>query len=459
MYLKKYHIHFVGIGGIGMSGIAELLLNLGYKVSGSDIRSSDITRRLKRLDGIIFEGHSAEQVSEADVVVTSSAIGADNPEVVAARKASIPLIPRAEMLAELMRLKYSIAVAGAHGKTSTTSIIASVLSKGGLDPTVVIGGKLKGIGSNALLGRGDFIVAEADESDGSFLKMSPTIAVVTNIDREHLDFYKDLNSIKEAFLSFIDRIPFYGLAALCLDNEPIQELIPKIKKRFTTYGMSTQADFHARDIVFSNQKSRFDIYHMGDMLGNITLNLPGTHNVYNSLASIAVGIELDIPFDIIKDALETLEGVQRRLEIKGEKKGITVIDDYGHHPTEIKTTLRAVRESWPDRRIIAVFQPHRYTRTKALFDEFTRSFYQSDLLVVLPIYPAGEEKIEGIDSDGLCEGIRTHGHKEAVFKEDFKEAVLHLKEILERGDILLTLGAGNVWKIGEEILEELKANN
>ena len=456
MYLKKYHIHFVGIGGIGMSGIAELLLNLGYKVSGSDIRSSGITRRLKRLGGIIFEGHSAEQVSGADVVVTSSAIGADNPEVVAARKASIPLIPRAEMLAELMRLKYSIAVAGAHGKTSTTSIIASVLSKGGLDPTVVIGGKLKGIDSNALLGRGDFIVAEADESDGSFLKMSPTIAVVTNIDREHLDFYKDLTSIKEVFLSFIDRIPFYGLAVLCLDNEPIQELIPKIKKRFTTYGMSTQADFHARDIVFSNQKSRFDIYHMGDMLGNITLNLPGTHNVYNSLASIAVGVELDIPFDIIKNALETLEGVQRRLEVKGEKRGITVIDDYGHHPTEIKTTLRAVRESWPDRRIIAVFQPHRYTRTKALFNEFTRSFYQSDLLVVLPIYPAGEEKIEGIDGCNLCEEIRTHGHKEAVFKENFKEAVLYLKEILEKGDMLITLGAGDVWKVGEEVLDILK---
>ncbi|MBU4209469.1 MAG: UDP-N-acetylmuramate--L-alanine ligase [Proteobacteria bacterium] len=329
----------------------------------------------------------------------------------------------------------------------------------GLDPTVVIGGKLKSIGSNALLGRGDFIVAEADESDGSFLKMSPTIAVVTNIDREHLDFYEDLNSIKEVFLSFIDRIPFYGLAVLCLDNEPIQELIPKIKKRFTTYGLSTQADFHARDIVFSDQKSRFDIYHMGDMLGNITLNLPGTHNVYNSLASIAVGIELDIPFDIIKHALETLEGVQRRLEVKGEVRGITIIDDYGHHPTEIKTTLRAVRESWPDRRIIAVFQPHRYTRTKALFDEFTRSFYQSDRLVVLPIYPAGEDKIEGIDSNGLCEGIRTHGHKEAVFKEDFKEAVLHLKEILEPGDILLTLGAGNVWKVGEEILEELRAES
>jgi UDP-N-acetylmuramate--alanine ligase len=459
MYLKKYHIHFVGIGGIGMSGIAELLLNLGYKVSGSDIKSSEITRRLQRFGGIIFEGHSDEQFKGADVVVTSSAIGEDNPEVVAARKASIPIIPRAEMLAELMRLKYSVAVAGAHGKTSTTSIIASVLSQGGLDPTVVIGGKLKGIGSNALLGRGDFIVAEADESDGSFLKMSPTIAVVTNIDREHLDFYKDLNSIKEAFLSFIDRIPFYGLAVLCLDNEPIQDLIPKVKKRFTTYGMSTQADFHARDIVFSNQKSRFDVYHMGNKLGNITLNLPGNHNIYNSLASIAVGIELDIPFDIIKYSLETLEGVQRRLEVKGEIGGITIIDDYGHHPTEIKTTLKAVRESWPDRRIIAVFQPHRYTRTKALFDEFTRSFYQSDLLVVLPIYPAGEENIEGIDSYSLCEGIITHGHKEALFKEDFKEAVLYLKDILEEGDIMLTLGAGNVWKVGEKILEELKAES
>jgi len=439
-----------------MSGIAELLLNLGYKVSGSDIKSSDITRRLKRLGAVIFEGHFEEQVCGADVVVTSSAIRADNPEIIAARKASIPLIPRAEMLAELMRLKYSVAVAGAHGKTSTTSIIASVLSKGGLDPTVVIGGKLKGIGSNALLGSGDFIVAEADESDGSFLKMSPTIAVVTNIDREHLDFYEDLNSIKEVFLSFIDRIPFYGLAVLCLDNEPVQEIIPRIRKRFTTYGMSTQADFHAKNIVFSNQKSRFDIYHMGDMLGNITLNLPGTHNVYNSLASIAVGIELDIPFDSIKYALETLEGVQRRLEVKGEARGITIVDDYGHHPTEIKTTLRAVRESWPDRRIIAVFQPHRYTRTKALFNEFTRSFYQSDLLVVLPIYPAGEKKIEGIDGYGLCEGIRRHGHKEAIFKESFKEAVLHLKEILEQGDMLITLGAGDVWKVGEAILEELK---
>ena len=312
-----------------MSGIAELLLNLGYKVSGSDTSSSDITRRLGSLGGIIFEGHSQEQIQGADVVVTSSAVGSDNPEVVAADQASIPVIPRAEMLAELMRLKYSVAVAGAHGKTSTTSIIASVLDEGGLDPTVVIGGKLKSIGSNALLGEGDYIVAEADESDGSFLKMSPTIAVVTNIDREHLDYYHDLNHIKDVFVSFIDKIPFYGIAVLCLDDEPIQDIIPHIHKRFTTYGMSTQADFQAKDIVFEGLKSKFRVYHLGKELGNITLNLPGVHNVYNSLSSIAVGTELDIPFDVIASALKTVEGVQRRLEIKGESKGIGGTLRYG----------------------------------------------------------------------------------------------------------------------------------
>lgn len=455
MFLKKYHIHFVGIGGIGMSGIAELLLNIGYKVSGSDSSSSDITRRLERLGGIIFKGHSAEQIRGADVVVISSAIGPGNPEVIAAGQASIPVIPRAEMLAELMRLKYSVAIAGAHGKTSTTSIIASVLGKGGLDPTVVIGGKLKSIDSNALLGQGDYIVAEADESDGSFLKMSPTIAVVTNIDREHLDFYRDLTAIKEVFLSFIDKIPFYGLAVLCLDNEPIQDIIPSIQKRFTTYGMSTQADFQAKDVVFEGLKSRFHVYHLGTKLGEILLNLPGLHNVYNSLASIVVGIELDISFDVIKSALQTVEGVQRRLEIKGEKKGITVVDDYGHHPTEIKITLQAARESWPHRRVVVVFQPHRYSRTQALFDEFTRSFYQSDLLVVLPIYAAGEQKINGVEGHALFEGIRSHGHKEVVYFQDFETAVSHLIKILNPEDILLTLGAGDVWKVGEMVLKEL----
>lgn len=455
MYQKKYHIYFVGIGGIGMSGIAELLLNLGYRVSGSDIKSSEITERLKSKGGTIFKGHSKENIKGADVVVMSSAIGPDNPEVVAAKKSSIPLIPRAEMLAELMRLKYSIAVAGAHGKTSTTSIVASVLAKGGLDPTVVIGGKLKSIDTNALLGQGDFIVAEADESDGSFLKFSPTIAVVTNIDREHLDFYGDLDTIKKVFLSFIDRIPFYGLAVLCLDSEPIQDLIPKIQKRYTTYGITTQADIQARNIVFKGLTSRFNVYHHGQRLGEIVLNLPGIHNVYNSMASIAVGIELDIPFDVIKSALETLEGVQRRMEVKGDKKGITVMDDYGHHPTEIKTTLQAIKESWPDRRIVGVFQPHRYSRTEALFDDFTRAFYQSDALVVLPIYAAGEKMTLGIDGRALFEGIREHGHKDVIYMDGQKAAVSHLKRILRKGDILLTLGAGDVWKIGEEMLPVL----
>lgn len=438
-----------------MSGIAELLLNLGYKVSGSDTSSSDITRRLESFGGIIFRGHSAEQIRGADVVVTSSAISPDNPEVAAASQGSTPVIPRAEMLAELMRLKYSVAIAGAHGKTSTTSIVASVLGKGGLDPTVVIGGKLKSIDSNALLGEGDYIVAEADESDGSFLKISPTIAVVTNIDREHLDFYQDLNAIKEVFLSFIDKIPFYGLAVLCLDDEPIQDIIPNIQKRFTTYGMSTQANLQAKDVVFEGLKSRFNVHHLGVRLGEIVLNLPGIHNVYNALAAIAVGIELDIPFGVIKSALQTAEGVQRRLEIKGENKGITVVDDYGHHPTEVKITLQAVRESWPDRRVVVVFQPHRYTRTQALFDDFTRAFYQSDLLVVLPIYAAGEKKIKGVEGHTLFEGIRSHGHREVVYMQDFETAVSHLKKVLTRSDILLTMGAGDVWKVGEMILKEL----
>ena len=455
MYLKKYHIHFVGIGGIGMSGIAELLLNLGYKVSGSDIKKSDITDRLESLGGAIFKEHAAEHIEGADVVVVSSAIDAKNPEVQAAGEFSVPVIPRAEMLAELMRLKYSIAIAGAHGKTSTTSIVASVLAEGGLDPTVVIGGKLKSIGSNAVLGQGDFIVAEADESDGSFLKFSPTIAVVTNIDKEHLDFYADLDAIKTVFSNFLDRIPFYGLAVLCLDNEPIQDLIPQLKKRYTTYGMSSQADFHIRDVSFGNQKSGFNIYHHGEKLGHINLNLPGIHNVYNATASIAVGVELDISFDQIKNALETVEGVQRRLEIKGETNDVIVIDDYGHHPTEIKITLKTVEENWPDRRKVVVFQPHRYSRTQALFDEFSRAFYQSDVLLVMPIYAASEKEIQGVSSQNLCEEIKAHGHKEVIYVDGFKAAHSYLKQNLQPRDLLLTLGAGDVWKVGMEVLKKL----
>ncbi len=456
MYQKKYHIHFVGIGGIGMSGIAELLLNLGYTVSGSDLRGSDTTERLKHLGGAIFIGHAAEQIGGADVVVVSSAIDPANPEVQAAVTNSIPVIPRAEMLAELMRLKYSVAVAGAHGKTSTTSLVASVLAAGGLDPTVVIGGKLNSIGSNAFLGQGDFIVAEADESDGSFLKYSPAIAVVTNIDREHLDFYQGLEDIKKVFLSFIDRIPFYGLAVLCLDNEAVQDLIPHIRKRMITYGMNPQADLQARDVECRGLYSRFKVVHQAETLGEIKLSLPGEHNVYNCLASIAVGLELGIGFDRIRSALAKVEGVQRRLEIKGETKGITVVDDYGHHPTEIKTTLAALEQGWPDRRKVVVFQPHRYTRTQALFDDFTRSFYQSDVLLVLPVYAASEKPIEGVDSRKLVESIRAHGHKDVSFVEDAAGAVKLLGEILKSKDVLLTLGAGNVYQVGELFLRQFR---
>ena len=441
-----------------MSGIAELLLNLGYKVSGSDLASTWITQRLASLGGTIFQGHTKDQIKGADVVVISSAVGQDNSEVAAAHKAAIPVIPRAEMLAELMRIKFSVAVAGAHGKTSTTSMVASILAQGGLDPTVVIGGKLKGIGSNAFLGQGEFIVAEADESDGSFLKYSPTIAVVTNIDHEHLDFYKDIDEIKAVFLSFIDRLPFYGTAVLCLDNEGIQELIPSIKKRFCTYGLTIQADLQARDITFKQLQSRFNVFFKGNLLGEVALNLPGMHNVYNSLAGISVGLELNIPFDIIKQALETIEGVARRLEIKGQVKGVTVLDDYGHHPTEIKTTLEAICKSWPGRRKVVVFQPHRYSRTQKLFDEFTRAFYQSDILIVMPIYPASEKMIPGITAGKLAKSIRAHGHKEVIYLSSVDECLTHLDELIKTGDLILTLGAGNVFKVGEAFLEKWKSS-
>ncbi len=455
MYLKKYHIHFVGIGGIGMSGIAELLLNLGYRVSGSDVKASDITANLARLGGSIHVGHRAEQIAGADVVVISSAIDRQNPEVAAAQQAAIPVIPRAEMLAELMRLKYSVAIAGAHGKTSTTSLVANVLAGGGLDPTVVIGGKLKSIGRNAVLGQGDFIVAEADESDGSFLKFSPAIAVVTNIDREHMDFYADLDAIKSVFLNFIDRIPFYGLAVLCLDNEPLQGLLPHIKKRLTTYGRSTQADYQARNISFGEMKSRFSVVHREENLGEFVLAMPGMHNVSNALAAIAVGLELDIPLSSIKRSLETAEGVQRRMEIKGEVNGIAVVDDYGHHPTEIQVTLEAVKDNWPDRRKVVVFQPHRYTRTQALLEDFTRSFNNSDVLVVLPIYAASETPIAGVSGKALGDCIRAHGHRNVICLNTLAACVDHLEKTLTPGDLLLTLGAGDVYRVGEMLLERL----
>ena len=437
-----------------MSGIAELLLNLGYRVSGSDLAATDITGNLKRLGGIIYQGHAAEQVDGADVVVTSSAVAEENPEVTAARTASIPVIPRAEMLAELMRLKYSVAIAGAHGKTSTTCLVATILGAGKLDPTVVIGGKLMGLGTNAVLGRGDFIVAEADESDGSFLKYTPTLAVVTNIDREHLDFYKDLDEIKSAFLTFINRVPFYGASILCLDNESIQDLIPKIEKRFITYGTSNQADIQATEIQFEGLKTRFNVSGPdGRQHGEILLNCPGRHNVLNALAGITVGFELDIPFDTIKAALETVPGVGRRMEIKGEIDDIIIVDDYGHHPSEIQTTLSAIRTSWPERRVVVVFQPHRYSRTRSLFDEFARSFYNSDVMIVLPIYAASEKPIEGVTGKHLYEEIRRHGYRDIRYAMNKKGAVSSLLDIVEPGDLVLTLGAGDVYKVGEILLQ------
>jgi len=456
VYQKSYHIHFVGIGGIGMSGIAELLLNLGYRVSGSDAVASDITENLKRLGGTIHVGHRPEHIEGADVVVMSSAIGKDNPELVAARQASIPIIPRAEMLAELMRLKFSVAVAGAHGKTSTTSLVAAVLAAGGFDPTVVIGGRLRSIGKNAVLGQGDFIVAEADESDGSFLKYAPTIAVVTNIDREHLDFYRDMAHIQESFLQFIDRVPFYGLTVVCLDNEAIQDILPRIHKRLMTYGTNPQADFTARKIVFEGMRTRFQVDFRGKPVGEFLLNLPGRHNVTNATAAIAVGMELGVGYEVLKDALRQVQGVQRRLEIKGEASGVTVVDDYGHHPTEIRTTLDTLRSCFPDRRAVVVFQPHRFTRTRALFDEFSRSFYLSDVLFVLPIYPAGEQPIEGVHSLDLVQSIQHHGHRNVRYVDQHAEAVNALRDVVREGDVVLTLGAGDVWKVGELLLAALR---
>ncbi|MCP4022719.1 MAG: UDP-N-acetylmuramate--L-alanine ligase [Desulfobacteraceae bacterium] len=453
MYQNDYHIHFVGIGGIGMSGIAELLINLGYKVSGSDLKLSNITKRLEKLGAITFQGHHKNQIKGADVIVTSTAIARENPEVVHARKLNTPIIPRAEMLAELMRIKYSIAVSGAHGKTSTTSMIAQILNTAGLDPTVIIGGLLKGLDTNALHGKGDYIVAEADESDGSFLKYAPAIAAVTNIDLEHLDFYSGIDEIKETFVKFINSVPFYGLAVLCLDNEHVQDILPKIHVRHTTFGMTAQSDLQARQISFKGSKSYFEVYHHESHLGDITLNLAGKHNISNALAGIAVGLELKIEFKTIKKALEQIEGVKRRLEIKGQKKGVMVMDDYGHHPTEILATLSAIRDSYKDKRLVVVFQPHRYTRTQALFDEFTRSFYHSDSLIILPIYAASEKEIKGVNARTLCESIREHGHKDVTFAHDFNEALSLLTGRLEKGDMVLTLGAGDIYTLGEKLLE------
>lgn len=459
MFNKYRIIHFVGIGGIGMSGIAEVLHNLGYEVTGSDIKESETTNRLSNLGIKIFIGHNGKNVDSAHVVVISSAISADNPEVLEAKQRSIPVIPRAEMLAELGRLKYGILVAGAHGKTTTTSLIATMLGEGGLDPTVIIGGKLKSMGSNAKLGQGDYIVAEADESDGSFLKLNPTIAVITNIDREHMDYFKNMDVLKHAFLAFINKIPFYGIAVVCMENAYLREIIPLIQRKYLTYGLSEDADVYARDIRHSGIRMSFEAVYRGRSLGMFTLPVPGKHNVLNSLSAIAVAMELQIPVDVIAKALSNFSGIQRRFEFKGEARGIKVFDDYGHHPSEIMATLKAARECFNGNRVVVLFQPHRYTRTRDLMDEFAMSFSDADKLFLMDIYPASERPIEGINSEVLAQRIRGTGFKNLTYVSDRKEMVERVASELKQGDVLITLGAGDVYKMGEEILKKLIAHS
>ena len=439
-----------------MSGIAEVLLNLGYKISGSDLKLSATTDHLAQLGAKVYEGHSAENVGGAKAVVVSSAVDAANPEVLEARRRGIPVIPRGELLAELMRLKYGIAIAGSHGKTTTTSMTAAILSGGGLDPTVVVGGKVAAMGgSNARIGRSDFLVVESDESDGSFLKLSPILAVITNIDREHLDHYSGIDEIREAFREFTNKVPFYGAAILCLDDENVQQMLPSINRRTITYGRSSQADLRITESTTGHFESRFRVQARGRDLGEFHLRLPGPHNVLNATAAIGVALELDVKLDAIREALAGFTGVERRFQMRGEARGITVIDDYGHHPTEIRATLTAARLCRFNR-IHAIFQPHRYTRTEALMDEFARSFHQADSVYVLDIYAASEKPIPGVSGELLAERMRDFGHRCAEYTGTIDQAIEAVLNNVREGDVVLTLGAGNVWQAGERLLERLR---
>ena len=461
MFKKYQHIHFVGIGGIGMSGIAEVLLNLGYRISGSDARRSAITERLERLGARIHEGHDAANIEGAHVLVTSTAVRPDNPEVVAAVQKQIPVIPRAEMLAELMRLKYGIAIAGSHGKTTTTSMVATMLDQAGFDPTVVVGGRVNTLGSNARLGRGDFMVVEADESDKSFLKLSPTIAVVTNIDLEHLDFYRDLEEIRSCFVQFVNKVPFYGSVIICLDDPNIQLIIPRITRRIVTYGLRAHAEISAGEVRLSreNFSSLFTVRRESETLGQIRLNVPGEHNVCNALAAVAIGLELEMTFDQIREGLESYNGTERRFQIKGMigegPDSILLVDDYGHHPTEIRATLAAAKTS--GRRLVVLFQPHRYSRTEALFDEFARSFYDAEAVLLTDIYAASEEPLPGVSAERLAREIERYGHRNARYVGGLEEAKIALMQAARPGDLVLTLGAGSVWRVGEEFLAQMCA--
>ncbi|MDE1177692.1 MAG: UDP-N-acetylmuramate--L-alanine ligase [Edaphobacter sp.] len=445
-------IHFIGIGGIGMSGIAEILLTMGYPVSGSDLRRSAVTERLVGMGARIFEGHAAANVVASDVVVTSSAVSATNPEVVEARSRKIPVIQRAEMLAELMRLKYGIAVAGMHGKTTTTSMVAAVLAAGGLDPTVVVGGRVNALGSNARLGNSQYLVAEADESDRSFLKLSPVLGIVTNLDREHMDCYRDMEDVEDAFVQFMDRLPFYGAGTACIDNALLRAVLPRVRRRLYTYGESADADFQVKILPREGQGfARFEVAYKGSVMGPFLLHVPGRHNVLNATAAVAVGVQLGVAPELIAAGLDSFRGVDRRFQIKGEVRGVTVVDDYGHHPTEIVATLHAAREAG-FKRVLVLFQPHRYSRTRDLMPEFAASFGEADCVEVLDIYAASEEPIEGITAEALVKAIGREGVR---YAPDMEEAVERLVSTARDGDVIVTLGAGSVSHGGPLLLERL----
>jgi len=458
MFSSIKKLHFVGIGGIGMSGLAEILMDQGFIITGSDRAANDNTERLEGLGATLYVGHDAKNVEpDVDVLVYSSAIPPDNPEILLAHHRKIPVIRRAEMLAEVMRLKYGIGIAGTHGKTTTTSMVSLVLMEGGVDPTVIVGGRLRGLaGSNARMGKGEFIVVEADEYDRSFLSITPTIAVLTTLETDHLDCYRDLEDIKSAFLQFVNKVPFYGFVVLCLDEPALQDIMPKIKKKIITYGLNGQADLQAVDIVHRLNKTKFLVLHGSKELGEIELQIPGKHNVQNALAAIAVGLELHVPFDLVKTGIEKFTGVFRRWEVKADVGDIMVVDDYAHHPTEIKATLAGVKAGWR-RRVICVFQPHLYSRTRDFYDEFGRSFFNADVLVLTDVYPAREEPIQGVNGELIVNAAKELGHKQVHYVPDKKALPKFLMEIKQPGDIIITMGAGDIWKFGEEFIAQLKA--
>ncbi|MBX2975035.1 MAG: UDP-N-acetylmuramate--L-alanine ligase [Ignavibacteriaceae bacterium] len=455
MFKNIKKVHFVGIGGIGMSGIAEILLNQGFEISGSDKNLSEITQRLSDLGIKIYEGHFAENLADVDVLVYSSAVTLDNPEVQAAIQKKIPIIKRAEMLAECMRMKYGIGIAGTHGKTTTTSMVGLVLTEANIDPTIIVGGKLSGLGgTNARLGNGEFIVVEADEFDRTFLKLTPTIAAITTLEKEHLDTYADLEDIKSAFIEFANKVPFYGFVTLCLDEPALQDILPQINKKVITYGTSPQADIRAINIMHNEFSSSYSVMYKGENIGEIKINIPGVHNIKNSLVAVCVGIELGVEFTVIKKSLEKFSGVYRRFEVKFNKE-IMVVDDYAHHPTETSATLAGIRSGW-NRRLVAVFQPHLYSRTKDFYNEFGRSFLNSDLFICTDIYPARETPIEGVSGELISNAAKKFGHKNVIYVKDKNEVVKVLEDNAKAGDIIVTMGAGDIWKYGEKFVESLK---